>query len=74
MSQPAVQDVKASVITWLIPFQNISLNRLKVGLFEKNSGYLSSKQEFTTKTSAFFSAIRIDSMNLNFNEESGPKF
>jgi len=24
--------------------------------------------------SAFFSAIRIDSMNLNFNEESGPKF
>jgi len=22
----------------------------------------------------FFSAIRIDSMNLNFNEESGPKF
>jgi len=28
----------------------------------------------TTKTSAFFSAIRIDSMNLNFNEESGPKF
>jgi len=24
--------------------------------------------------SDFFSDIRIDSMNLNFNEESGPKF